>query len=136
MLVEDQSTKCPNCQKPLTWLSHVKRYPQPEAIHEFNFRCDSCNREYQFKDNHLTEKAHERNLGREDEAVRHTELENGINRRCTDCGGPIKNRYGLALRCDWCCQEYSLIEGELQARPTEQEPSKPTMREFTDALHP
>jgi C4-type Zn-finger protein len=56
MLIEDQSTKCPNCQKPLTWLSHVKRFPQPEAIHEFNFRCESCNREYQFKNNQLVGK--------------------------------------------------------------------------------
>jgi DNA-directed RNA polymerase subunit RPC12/RpoP len=98
MLIEDQSTKCPNCKHPLTWLSHVKRCPQPEAIHEFNFRCDSCNREFQFKEGQLHEKAHERNLGREDEVARHSELEIGINRRCPDCGGRIKNRYGHALR--------------------------------------
>jgi C4-type Zn-finger protein len=67
MLIEDQSTKCPNCKQPLTWLSHVKRYPQPEAIHEFNFRCESCSREYQFKEGQLGEKALEGNLGVEDE---------------------------------------------------------------------
>jgi DNA-directed RNA polymerase subunit M/transcription elongation factor TFIIS len=133
MLIEDQSTGCRNCKQPLTWLSHVKRYPQPEAIHEFNFRCESCNRKYQFKEGQLQEKALERNLRHEDEAVRHTELEIGINRRCPDCGGPIKNRHGFALRCDWCYREYSLVDGELQARTLEQE-LKPTMREFTDAL--
>jgi hypothetical protein len=35
MLIEDQSTKYLNCKQHLTWLSHVKRYTQPEAIHEF-----------------------------------------------------------------------------------------------------
>jgi transposase-like protein len=86
MRIEDQSTKCPNCKKPLTWLSHVKRYSKLQAIHEFNFRCQSCKREYQFKDDQLTEKAPERNLGLEDEAITHSELQTGINRRCPESG--------------------------------------------------
>jgi ribosomal protein S27AE len=134
MRIEDQSTKCPNCKQPLTWLSHVKRYSQPEAIHEFNFRCDSCKREYQFKDDQLIEKALQRNLGLEDEAIKQSDLQTGINRRCPECGGPINNKYGLVLLCEWCQQEYSLTEGELQARPSEQPESKPMRREF-HAIH-
>jgi RNase P subunit RPR2 len=48
MLFEDKSTKCPNCQCPLTWLSYDVRFEKTGEIHEFNFRCDKCSREYHF----------------------------------------------------------------------------------------
>jgi hypothetical protein len=40
MLIEGKSAKCSNCKQPLTWLSHVKRYTQPEAIHESDLCCE------------------------------------------------------------------------------------------------
>ena len=48
MLFEDKSTKCPNCQSPPTLLSHSVRFEKPSEIHEFDFRCDKCNRKYEF----------------------------------------------------------------------------------------
>ena len=134
MLFEDKSTKCPNCQSPLTWLSHDVRFEKPREIHEFNFRCEHCRREYRFKDGELLTKGHERDLNAESESMKPLELQDGLSRRCSQCGGPIVNPYGLALRCEWCGQAYSMSDGELQQKNTDQPERKPTMRDFY-ALH-
>jgi hypothetical protein len=99
MLFEDKSTKRLNCKGPLTLLSRDMRFEKLGRIHEFTFRGDQCHREYQFKDGQLTAKALERDA---------------MNRRCSRCGGPIINPHGLALRCEWRGQDYSVNDGELQ----------------------
>jgi transposase-like protein len=134
MRFEDKTTKCPNCQSPLTWLSHDVRFDKPREIHEFNFRCDQCNGEYQFKDGQLAAKALERDLIAESEAMRDAELQDAMDRRCSHCGGPIVNPYGLALRCEWCGRDYSVNDGELQEKQKDQPKRKPAMRDFY-ALH-
>jgi nitrite reductase/ring-hydroxylating ferredoxin subunit len=133
MLFEDKSTKCPNCQSPLTLLSHGIRFEKTE-IHEFDFRCDKCNRKYEFKNGELAPKPAERDLVSESEALRNIELQHAFNRRCSLCAGPIVNPYGLALRCEWCGQGYSMDDGELQEKNTDQRERRPAMREFY-ALH-
>ena len=101
MQFEDKSTQCPNCQKPLTWISHIKRWEKPREIHEFNFNCGSCNRKFQFRDDQLVEKPPERDPAAEIAAVHSTQLKDAFNRRCLQCGGPITKGLGLsALNCD------------------------------------
>jgi hypothetical protein len=115
LLFEDQETKCPGCKAPLTWLSHVKRWEQAREIHEFSFRCEACNREYEFKDNQLVERKQGRDPIAESTAIHQARLRDAQVRRCLNCGGPIVNWEGLsALRCEWCHQEYSWNCGELQ----------------------
>jgi endogenous inhibitor of DNA gyrase (YacG/DUF329 family) len=134
MQVEDKSTQCPNCQKPLTWLSHSTRWEEI-PIYEFDFSCGSCNRRFQFKDNQLTEKRPQRNLTVEETAVNHVKLEHAAGRRCPQCGGPIMNGSGLLiLRCEWCHQEYSEREGELLLRSIDQTEPRPSMSQFY-AIH-
>jgi uncharacterized protein with PIN domain len=131
---EDKSTQCPNCQIPLIWLSHSTRW-EKIPLHEFNFSCGSCNRKYQFKDNQLTEKRPQRNLLVEETAVNHVQLEHAASRRCPQCDGPIMNESGsLILRCEWCHQEYTELEGELQPRIADQPEPRPSMSQFY-ALH-
>ena len=131
MQFEDKSTQCPNCQKPLIWISHIKRWEKPREIHEFNFNCGSCNRKFQFRDDQLIEKPPERDPAAEISAVHNTQLKNAVNRRCLQCGGPITKGLGLsALNCDWCHQEYSLVDGELLAKPPDLTEPKPKISEF------
>jgi nitrite reductase/ring-hydroxylating ferredoxin subunit len=133
MLFESDSDKCPNCKGPLTLLSHGIRF-EKATIHEFDFRCDKCDRKYRFKNGELAAKPHERNTTAESEAMKDIELQDAFNRRYSQCGGPIVNSYGLALRCEWCGQDYSMNDGELQEKNTDQPERRPTMREFC-ALH-
>jgi len=101
MLFEDQSTKCPNCRNNLTWMSHIKRWEQTRQVHEFQFQCESCKREYLFKDDQIIEKRPNRNPIAETIAIQQSQLQDAINRRCLNCGGPITNAHGVsALRCD------------------------------------
>ena len=60
----------------------------------------------------------------------YTELQDGISRRCSQCGGPVVNPFGLALRCEWCGQGHSVNGGELQPKPVDQSDRRPSMREF------
>jgi transposase-like protein len=73
MLFETASDKCPNCKGPLTLLSHGIRFEKSE-IHEFDFRCDKCNRKYEFKDGELAAKPHKRDTILESAAARDFEL--------------------------------------------------------------
>jgi len=70
MLFEDKSAKCPNCQSPLTLLSHGIRFEKTE-VHEFDFQCDKCNRKYEFKDGVLAAKPSERDQIGESEAIKY-----------------------------------------------------------------
>ena len=133
MIIEDQSSKCPNCKTSLTWKSHVKRWELGREAHEFTFSCESCKREYQFKDDRIIEKRPDKDPLAEALAIQHSQLYDAINRRCLNCGGPITNG-GLALRCEWCHQEYSAIDGYLQPKIIDQPQPRPSMREFY-ALH-
>jgi RNase P subunit RPR2 len=56
MLVEHEATKCPNCRSPLAWKSHTTLWEQGSEVHEFAFHCNSCSREYVFKDDRIIEK--------------------------------------------------------------------------------
>ena len=38
------------------WIDHVKLSEHGREIDEFNFSCDSCKRQYQFKDDQIIEK--------------------------------------------------------------------------------
>lgn len=134
MLFEDKSTQCPNCQKPLIWISHSTRW-EKTPIHEFNFSCGSCNRKYQFKDNQLAQIRPQRNPAAETDAIHKAQLKNAVSRRCPQCGGPIMNGSGcLILRCEWCHQEYTELDGELQPRIADQPEPRPSMSQFY-ALH-
>jgi uncharacterized protein with PIN domain len=131
VLFENQSTKCSKCKNPLIWRSHEKIWTKDREVHQFNFRCDSCNREYLFKDDRIIEKTHDRDPVAETAAIHDLQIEVALRRRCLECGGPLKNGVApFVLRCEWCNQEYSLTEaGKLQPRHTDQ-PLKPSMREF------
>jgi uncharacterized protein with PIN domain len=132
VLIEDQSTKCPKCKNPLTWKSHEKIWTKEREVHQFIFACDSCNREYLFKDDEIIEKTLGWNPVAETAAIHHGQIEAALHRRCLECGGPLKNGITLyVLRCEWCHQEYSLTEGgELQPRVVDQSLPKPSMREY------
>ena len=130
MLFEDQSTKCPSCKNPLTWKSHTKRWESVRLVDEFTFRCESCKREYEFKDDKVSEKKHARDPLAESEAIERTLLLAAINRRCGNCGGPIARSHGVAVRCDWCHQDYKIINGELEPNTEGPIASKLSMRDF------
>jgi len=78
MLFEEQSTKCPSCKTSLTWKSHIKRWDQGRLVDEFTFRCESCKREYEFKDDKVVEKKRGRDQLAESEAI------NFLSRRTLD----------------------------------------------------
>jgi|GEM_PF-3510411 uncharacterized protein with PIN domain len=56
MHFENQSTKCPKCKNDLTWKSHEKIWTKEREVHQFTFRCSSCNLGYLFKDDKTFEK--------------------------------------------------------------------------------
>lgn len=134
MRFEDQSTNCPGCKGPLTLLSHIRRWEEPQEVHEFEFRCEACKHDYLYKEGQFTSKTHERDVIAEGEGIRHAESQSATNRRCSQCGGPITGQGGAFVRCEWCHQEYEVNSGELQLRPDRPQ-VKPTLREFADALH-
>jgi hypothetical protein len=132
VLIEDQSTKCPKCKNALTWKSHEKIWTKDRELDQFTFTCNSCNRDYLFKDDVICEKPHDRDSYAETRAIHDAEIEAALARRCPECGGRLNNGITLhLLRCEWCHQEYSLTEGgELQPRITNQSIPRPSMREF------
>jgi hypothetical protein len=70
----------------------------------------------------------------ESEAVERTSLIAALNRRCDNCGGPIARSYGVALRCDWCHQDYRLVDGQVQPMTEDSPKVRLSMRDFY-ALH-
>ena len=109
MQFETNSTGCLNCHKPLLWISRSKRSRQGRDVYEFDFRCDSCKREFRFRDGMLKELSNERDPVAENLAMRQAEIDTIRNRRCPSCGGPLDNW----LACEWCHERYSAENGEL-----------------------
>jgi rubredoxin len=110
-------------------LSHSIQFKQ-EEIHAFDFRCNNCKHDYQFRNGQLLSKEHERDLSKEREGIKRTALETAVDRRCPECGGPLTTPYGLAAKCEWCDQEYVMKDGELERKISESTKRKPAMREF------
>jgi len=125
--IEDNSTNCFYCHKPLVWISRSKQLNQDREVYEFGFRCDSCNREFRFTDGKLKELKAQRDPFAELMAMREAEFGAIRNRRCPHCGGPL----GEWLTCGWCHEQYSIENGELVPRTeTLLKQRKPQMREF------
>jgi hypothetical protein len=74
MSFDGHLTKCTNCKSPLAWQSHVKRWEQASELQEFTFLCNSCKREYMFKDDKFIEKELVRDPLAQTLAVNHSEL--------------------------------------------------------------
>jgi uncharacterized protein with PIN domain len=126
--IEGNSTNCFDCHKPLVWMSRSKRVDQGRDVYEFGFRCDSCKREFRFKDGKLKELKAQRDPVAELMAMRKAEIGAIRNRRCPHCGGPLDDW----LTCDWCHEQYSVDNGELVPRIEDHlfKQHKPQMREF------
>jgi uncharacterized protein YbaR (Trm112 family) len=126
MLIEDQSTKCRDCNNPLTWTAIGKRLRQGSDVYELDFRCETCKREYRFTDGNLKELKIERDPVAEKLAIRQAEIDAFRNSRCLNCGGPLDDW----LTCDWCHERYSVDEGILVPRPREALRPKPKVSDF------
>jgi len=124
--IESNATNCFECDKPLVWISRNKRLHQGRDAYEFDFRCDSCKREYRFMDGKLRQLKIERDPVAEHMAMRKAEIDSVRNRRCPNCGGPLDNW----LICDWCHESYSVDSGELVPRSEEPLQLKPKMSDF------
>jgi hypothetical protein len=95
-------------------------------VYEFDFRCDSCKREYRFRDGKLRELKVERDPVAEHLAMRKAERDAVRNRRCSECGGPLDDW----LSCEWCHCRYSVDNGELVPKTEETPQPKPKMADF------
>jgi len=128
MLAEDTSTKCPECKKPLIWVSVFKK----EDGEEFRFSCETCKREFAYSNGRLSERRTERDPRAESAAVVRSEHEAALNHRCPACGGPISDgRVGPLLTCLWCHEGYAVEGGELVPRMEDfLRPPKPKLRDF------
>jgi len=118
--IQTNSTNCFDCHKPLVWMSRSKRLDQGREVYELGFRCDSCKREFRFKDGKLEELRTQRNPFAELMAMREAEIDTIRNRRCPHCGGPLDDW----LSCDWCHEQYSTDNGELVPRNEDQLPKQ------------
>lgn len=95
-------------------------------MYELDFRCETCKREYRFRDGKLKELKIERDLIAEQMAMRRAELGAFRSRRCLSCGGPLDDW----LNCDWCHRRFSVESGELVLRTEEALQPKPKMSDF------
>ena len=133
MLIEDNSTKCRTCRKPLVWLNHFKRGREEGGAEEFIFGCDACKREFVYVEGRLSEKWKERDTYAESAAIAQSEHDAILRHRCPVCGGPVSDgSTGLTLACLWCGEQYGVEKGELVPKPEVPllRPSKPKMSEF------
>jgi RNase P subunit RPR2 len=73
--IESNSTACFDCHKPLIWIGRSKRLHQGRDVYEFEFRCDSCKREYRFRDGKLRELKTERDPVAENLAMLKAEMD-------------------------------------------------------------
>jgi len=100
---------------------------QGREVYEFDYRCDSCKREYRFKDGKLRKLKIERDPVAEHLAMRGAEMDTVRNRRCSKCGGPLDEW----LACEWCHERYSVDNGELVPQIEELlKPRKPQTSDF------
>jgi hypothetical protein len=95
-------------------------------VYEFDFRCDSCKREYRFRNGTLNGLKIERDPVAEHLAMHEAEIDTFRNRRCPNCGGPLDNW----LACDWCHERYTVDNGELVPRTEEPPQAKPKISDF------
>lgn len=95
-------------------------------MYEFDFRCDSCKRDFRFRDGKLNELKMPRDTAAEHKAMRKAETDAVRSRRCPQCGGPLDDW----LACEWCHERYSIDNGELVPRIEDMLHHKPQMREF------
>lgn len=126
MEFESNSTECYECHTPLVWVGRSTRIDQGREVYEFDFRCDTCKREYRFRDGKLEEVKVERNPVAEHMAMHKAELDTARNRRCPQCGGPLDDW----LACGWCHERYSIDNGELIPKLEELLKHKPKMSDF------
>jgi len=85
---------------------------QGRDVDELGFRCESCNREFRFREGRLKELKIERDPVAERIAMHKAEVDVARNRRCLRCGGPLDD----FLTCEWCHERYSVESGELVPR--------------------
>ena len=64
-----------DCQKPLVWIGRGRQLHQGREVYEFDFRCDSCKREFRFKDGKLMGLTNERDPVAEHIAMRKAEID-------------------------------------------------------------
>ena len=126
MLIEERTTKCRDCNNPLTWTAIGKRLRQGSDVYELDFRCETCKREYRFTDGTLKELKIERDPVAEQLAMRKAEIDAFRGCRCPKCGGPLDGW----LTCEWCHERYSVEDGVLVPRPRESLPIKRRMSDF------
>jgi Zn finger protein HypA/HybF involved in hydrogenase expression len=99
----------------------------------WQLRCESCKREYDFKDDKVVEIKRGRDLIAESQALDRSLRLAAMNRRCDNCGGPMTS-HGVALCCDWCHQEYRIVDGQVQTTTEDSPTPRLSMRDFY-ALH-
>ncbi|MGA2625985.1 MAG: hypothetical protein ABSF63_02860 [Candidatus Bathyarchaeia archaeon] len=87
--IGSNATDCFECHKPLVWVTRSKRLIQGRNVDELHFRCDSCKREYRFREGMLREMKIERDPVAEELAMQEAEIDTVRNRRCSRCGGPL-----------------------------------------------
>jgi hypothetical protein len=103
-------------------------------VYEFGFECESCKKEYRFREGKFSEILKERDTVAELTAMHNAEIDSALNRRCPECGGPLKNGNGYGfLTCQWCYALYVVRDGELVPRPPEPK-RKLTLKEVTNAV--
>jgi len=115
-----------DCQKPLVWISRSRQLHQNGEVYEFDFHCDSCKREFRFRDGKLKQLTIERDPVAEHIAMRKAEIDTIRNRCCPHCGGPLDDWF----TCGWCHERYSVDNGELVPRIQKQLQLKPKMSDF------
>jgi len=86
----------------LVWISRSKQLLQGREVEELGFRCDSCKREFRFRESRLKELKSERDPVAEKMAVHKAEIDTVRNRRCPNCGGPLDD----FLTCESCHERY------------------------------
>jgi len=138
LLVEETTTKCLECARPLVWLGHRTGGREEGGGEEFRFVCDACKREYLYLAGRLSKKWKEGDTDAESAAIIRGEHDSALSHRCPDCGGPISDgRVGRMFACLWCGEEYAVENGELVPKLADPllRPSKRKMSEFY-ALQP
>ncbi|MGA2790328.1 MAG: hypothetical protein ABSF00_06135 [Candidatus Bathyarchaeia archaeon] len=126
MEIDSNSTDCLDCHKPLVWINRSKRLLQGRDVDELGFRCDSCKREFRFREGRLKELKTEPDPVAERIVMHQAEIDTVRNRRCPHCGGPLD----VFLTCEWCHERYSVKSGELVPRSEEPMQLKPKMRDY------
>jgi len=95
-------------------------------VYDLDFRCDSCKREFCFRDGKLQQLSNERNPVAENLAMRKAEMDSIRTHRCPACGGPLD----IWLTCEWCHERYLAEKGELVPKIEELLKQRKPLSEF------